>query len=106
MNLFLTSLALGLTLSVSAAQAADPAAAKTQQQNKMTTCNQEASGKTGDERKAFMKDCLSAKPAGAPTSDKKTAQQEKMKACNKDAGDKALKGDERKKFMSSCLKGS
>ncbi len=105
MKLFLTSLAIGFALSSSLALAADPAPTKTAQQSKMTTCNQAASGKTGDERKAFMKDCLSAKPAGAPVSDKKTAQQEKMKACNKDAGEKALKGDERKQFMSTCLKG-
>jgi hypothetical protein len=49
--------------------------------------------KKGDERKAFMKTCLSTK---------KTSQQDKMKACNKDAEGK--KGDERKKFMSECLK--
>jgi hypothetical protein len=53
----------------------------------------------GDERKAFMKECLSAKPAKSA----KTAQQEKMKACNKEAGEKSLKGDDRKKFMSTCL---
>ena len=29
------------------------------QQTKMTTCNKEATGKKGDERKAFMKECLS-----------------------------------------------
>lgn len=40
---------------------AAPVAAKgkTTQQNKMASCNKEAKGKTGDERKAFMKDCLS-----------------------------------------------
>lgn len=40
---------------------AAPVAAKgkTTQQNKMVSCNKEAKGKTGDERKAFMKDCLS-----------------------------------------------
>ncbi len=32
---------------------------KTTQQNKMKTCNAEATGKKGDERKAFMKECLS-----------------------------------------------
>lgn len=74
------------------------------QQNKMATCNKEANEKglgegKGDERKAFMKECLSAKPAKSA----KTAQQEKMKACNKEAGEKSLKGDERKKFMSTCL---
>lgn len=84
------------------------------QQEKMKSCNKDANEKTlkGDERKAFMKDCLSKKGAPADNMkaeaapvDKKAAQQEKMKSCNKDAKEKALKGDERKKFMSDCLKG-
>lgn len=83
--------------------------AAAEQQNKMKECNAQAKDKKGDERKAFMKECLSAKPAeapaAAPAADKKTTQQEKMKTCNKDAGEKKLKGDERKKFMSECLKG-
>ncbi|HWU82626.1 MAG TPA: PsiF family protein [Methylophilaceae bacterium] len=72
----------------------------TSQQDKMKTCNADAStkGLKGDERKAFMKDCLSAKPA-------MSSQQEKMKACNADASTKGLKGDERKAFMSKCLSG-
>ena len=75
-----------------------------EQQNKMKVCNEQANAKgfgegKGEERKAFMKDCLSAKPVKSG----KTAQQEKMKACNKEAGEKSLKGDERKKFMSTCL---
>lgn len=98
MKQFLSLLALGLSLSLGAAHAED--AAKTPQQNKMASCNKDAGDKKGDERKAFMKDCLSAKPAAA--TDKKTAQQEKMKTCNEQAKDK--KGDERKKFMSECLK--
>ena len=75
--------------------------AATAQQNKMTTCNAEASTKTlkGDERKAFMSNCLKAKPATAATT-----QQEKMKTCNATAGTQALKGDARKTFMSDCLK--
>ena len=60
----------------------------------MATCNAEAKDKKGDERKAFMKECLSAK--------KETTQQSKMTTCNKEAAGK--KGDERKKFMSECLK--
>lgn len=76
-----------------------------EQQNKMKTCNAEADKKglgegKGDERKAFMKDCLSAKPAKAAAG---ASQQNKMKTCNKDAAAKNLKGDERKKFMSDCL---
>ena len=110
MNKLLTLAALGLALSFGAAHAAD--SKKTPQQEKMAACNKDATGKKGDERKAFMKTCLSAKkdatataaaapaPAAAPTA--KAAQQSKMKACNTDAGDK--KGADRKKFMSECLK--
>ena len=83
-----------LALSCSAAFAAAPA--KNSQQSKMNTCNKEAEGKKGDERKAFMKECLSAKPAAAPAT-----QQDKMKTCNADAAGK--KGDERKAFMKECL---
>ena len=78
-----------------------PAFAATEQQNKMATCNKDAAGKKGDERKAFMKECLSSKPA-APAEAPQTAQQNKMVTCNKDAA--GMKGDERKKFMSDCLK--
>lgn len=74
---------------------ATPAFAANSQQDKMKACNAQAAGKTGDERKAFMKDCLAAKPA------KKMSQQEKMKACNTQAASKT--GDERKAFMKDCL---
>lgn len=76
-----------------------PAAmAETAQQSKMTSCNKDATGKKGDDRKAFMKDCLSNKPAAAAP----MTQQDKMKMCNKDATGK--KGDDRKAFMKECLK--
>jgi len=75
------------------------AMAETAQQSKMTTCNKDATGKKGDERKAFMKECLSNKPA-APAAP--MTQQDKMKSCNKDATGK--KGDDRKAFMKECLK--
>jgi hypothetical protein len=92
----LSILALGLSLAT-AAHAADPAPAdKTPQQSKMAMCNKEAEGKKGDERKAFMKECLSV--------NKKETQQSKMKACNAEAKESGKKGDERKMFMSECLK--
>jgi hypothetical protein len=96
MRKILSLIALGLTLSLGHAYAADAAktdAGKTKQQTKMATCNKEAGDKKGDERKKFMSDCLK---------DKKAAQQDKMKSCNAEA--KGKKGDERKKFMSECLK--
>jgi hypothetical protein len=79
--------------------------AATAQQNKMTTCNAEATAKSlkGDERKAFMSTCLKAAPA-ADAAKPMTPQQEKMKTCNADATTKGLKGDARKAFMSECLK--
>lgn len=79
--------------------------AATAQQNKMTTCNADATAKSlkGDERKAFMSTCLKATPA-ANDAKALTPQQEKMKTCNADAKTKALTGDARKTFMSDCLK--
>ena len=93
-----------------AAHAADPAAdsaaksdkaagkAPTAQQSRMKACNTQAEGKKGDERKAFMKECLSAKSDASPAA---TAQQSRMKDCNAKAEGK--KGDERKAFMKECL---
>jgi hypothetical protein len=83
-----------------------PAAAENSQQEKMTACNAEAKAKGlgGDDRKSFMKTCLSAKS----DADAKpvNSQQAKMKSCNAQASAKSLKGDDRKTFMSSCLKGT
>ncbi|MBC7598541.1 MAG: phosphate starvation-inducible protein PsiF [Polaromonas sp.] len=108
----LSAIAFALTMGLSAgvqaqtapaapakAASAQAAPAKTAQQSRMAMCNQDASGKKGDERKAFMKGCLSAKKemqaTAAPT------QQGKMKTCNVEA--KGKKGDERKAFMKECL---
>jgi len=55
MKAILSTTALLLAFSVTPAQAA------TEQQNKMVTCNKEATGKKGDERKQFMSECLKAK---------------------------------------------
>ena len=101
MKNILSLIALGACLSFGAAQAQDkaaaPAKAPTAQQGKMATCNKDAGEKKGDDRKAFMKSCLSA-DGGA-----KVTQQEKMKTCNADAKTKALAGDARKAFMKTCL---
>ena len=86
----------GPSLAASHAAAAPMADKKpTAQQGKMATCNKDAAEKKGDERKAFMKTCLSAKPV--------TTQQSKMTACNADPKAKTTKGDERKAFMKECL---
>ena len=72
-----------------------PSDAQKAQQEKMKMCNQQAGDKKGDERQAFMKTCLSAKPA-KPES--------KMAMCNKKTA--GLKGDERSKAQSECMKAS
>lgn len=77
----------------------------TPQQQRMTTCNQQATAKTlkGDARKTYMSDCLknsSSKPAEKSL----TPQQQKMRECNATATQQSLKGDDRNKFMSACLK--
>jgi psiF repeat len=96
---------LAAALAVMAGQAA-MAQATNSQQDKMKTCNADASAKglKGDDRKAYMKTCLSHD--GAAAAAKGNSQQQKMKSCNADATTKGLKGDDRKAFMKSCLSGS
>ena len=72
-------------------------------QNTTESCNAQANEKgldegNNDERKVFMKECLSAKPVKTGGT-----QQSKMKSCNKEAGAKKLKGNDRKAFMKTCL---
>ena len=83
--------------------AALPASAGNTQQDKMKSCNADATQKQlkGDDRKSFMKTCLSA--ASTDTNAKASSQQEKMKTCNADAKTKSLTGDARKTFMKDCL---
>ena len=97
-------MALAAALAVLVLQS-PPALATNTQQDKMTTCNADASSKglKGDERKAYMKTCLSDAPVSTP---KGNSQQEKMKSCNATATSKGLKGDARTSFMSTCLSGS
>jgi hypothetical protein len=74
------------------------APAATAQQEKMKTCNADATAQQlkGDERQAFMKTCLSGKQL--------TPQQQKMSDCSKKAAAQQLAMESRKKFMSECLK--
>ena len=65
----------------------------TPQQQRMTDCNAKAADKKGDDRKAFMKSCLSGE---------EKAEKSKMSMCNTQA--KGLSGEEHKKFMSDCMK--
>ena len=96
---------LGAMLAVAMGQAVSAQTASTahtnSQQEKMKTCNADASSKglKGDDRQAYMKTCLS-KEGATKTGN---SQQEKMKTCNADASSKGLKGDERKSFMKTCL---
>jgi hypothetical protein len=99
--------ALALALSTSAFASSHKEApgmaasgAMTKQQSKMGDCNKSAGDKKGDERKAFMKTCLSAGGDSAAAATPMT-QQDKMKKCNVDATGK--KGDDRKAFMKTCL---
>ena len=92
MKKLLSILTIGMFLASGPALAEEKA--KSPQQNKMAMCNKEATGKTGDERKGFMKTCLSA--------GKNDVQQGKVKACSAEASEK--KGAERKAFMGECLK--
>ncbi len=60
MSKLLSIIAIGTALAFGVAAHAQEKA-KSPQQSKMAMCNKEAVGKKGDERKGFMKTCLSAK---------------------------------------------
>jgi hypothetical protein len=98
MKQLMTAVAIAVAAMSGSAFATSHKEAPNVQQSKMATCNKDAADKKGDERKAFMKTCLSNKPA---ESAKPTTQQDKMKSCNTEATGK--KGDERKAFMKTCL---
>ncbi|WP_109124852.1 PsiF family protein [Dyella sp. C11] len=105
LSLMVASVALAFAASTAFAAPQDAASstpAKNSQQQRMTDCNKQATGKTGDDRKTFMSSCLKGESA-APA---KMTQQEKMKSCNADPQAKSLKGDARKQFMSTCLSSS
>ncbi|MCU6682324.1 phosphate starvation-inducible protein PsiF [Leclercia sp. H6W5] len=77
----------------------------TPQQQRMTTCNQQATAQAlkGDSRKTYMSDCLK-NAASKPGEKSLNPQQQKMRECNSQATQQSLKGDDRNKFMSACLK--
>ena len=78
-----TTTMLALALAVAAAQpafAADASAKPlTPQQQRMKDCNSQATGKKGDERRAFMSSCLKGGTTAATTS-QPAAKQGKAKA--------------------------
>jgi len=69
-------------------------AADNPQQIKMKDCNIKAADKKGNDRKAFMKTCLSAKPIKAES---------RISMCNKRTA--GMKGDERSRAQSDCMRG-
>ena len=100
----LLPIAAAAALVVCGVTAATPVHAATAQQEKMKTCNADATAKSlsGAARRSYMKGCLSKE---GKMSAMHNSQQERMKSCNADAKAKALKGADRKHFMSACLKG-
>lgn len=85
-------IAVALTAAFAAAHAQAPAKELTPQQKLMGTCNKEATGLKGDERKKKMSTCLA---------DGRKRQQEVMKACA--VQNKGKKGDEYKAAQKECL---
>jgi hypothetical protein len=81
-----------------AQQAKPPSAAQAAQQQRMTTCNTDASDRNlkGSARQTYMTGCLGGK----------MNQNTLMKVCNAQASQDKLTSDDRKTYMSSCLKKS
>lgn len=76
-----------------AVAAPSPSPTSPSQQDKMKQCNDKAKGMSGEDRKKFMKVCLS--------NHNNDSQQQKMKSCNSEAT--GMSGDDRKQFMQMCL---
>lgn len=75
-----------------------PSPAQAAQQQRMSTCNDEAGQRnlSGDARKSYMSACLSGK----------MNQTTLMKVCNSQATQEKLSSDARKTYLSTCLKKS
>lgn len=67
----------------------EPSAAQKAQQDKMKACNEKAADKKGDDRKAFMKQCLS----GGNAADA---------GCEAKAAEKKLAGAAKTSFVKKC----
>jgi hypothetical protein len=75
------ALALALSLAAGSTFAADaPAKAVTPQQQRMKDCNTQATGKHGDERKAFMSTCLKGNSSAAAATPKHATSKSKSDA--------------------------
>lgn len=102
----IAAIAVSFVLAIGTAFAADekadkpkkePSAAQKAQRERMKDCNAKAAGQAGDERKAFMKQCLSGgrKPAAAGPA-----------GCEERANAKKLHGAARASFVKSCQAGN
>jgi hypothetical protein len=97
MKNLLTALVLSCAAFTTASFAADAPGASApmgKQQSKMASCNKDAGDKKGDDRKAFMKSCLSAKKDAAPDA---------KAACDTKAADKKLAGAAKNSFVKKCV---
>ena len=88
-------LACGSAVAADTATETKKPAATNSQQDKRKECNAKAGDTKGDDRSAFMKTCLSAKPAAKP--------QSKMAECN--AKTKGMSKADADKARSDCMKG-
>jgi hypothetical protein len=81
-----------------AQQSKPPTPAQAAQQQRMSSCNAEASQRElkGDARQGYMSACLGGK----------MNQQTLMKVCNAQASQDKLTSDNRKTYVSTCLKKS
>jgi hypothetical protein len=78
--------------------AKQPSPAQAAQQQRMTTCNSQASQRNlkGDARQSYMSSCLSGN----------MSQTTLMKVCNAEATQDKMSSDDRKAYLATCLKKS
>jgi hypothetical protein len=98
---FAAALCLAASVAATAALAQEPKAptpAQAAQQQRMSTCNAEATQRNlkGDARQSYMSGCLAGN----------MSQTTRMKVCNAQASQDKLTSTDRKAYLSTCLKKS
>lgn len=100
-SLLFAGVALAQTPAPATGDATPPVKAKSAQQQKMSDCNKQATGKKGDERKTFMSSCLKGEAAAAPA---ETDKQAACEAAAKSKDGKPLSGAAKTSSVKACLK--
>jgi len=106
--LCLSACAALLTLGAAPVRAADAAPHPSNQREKFAACAHQSRGMKGDERHAFMSECLKKHDAAHAARENVSAHANSARPqvpCSAEADRRKLQGEERRAFLGTCEKG-